>query len=72
MLNEDPEDNSMAGVSDKTIQMMAVVVEAVAQDPCEMLDDGEQEQDCREETSHQDDWCVTCMARAAWEAYSGE
>jgi hypothetical protein len=63
----------MAATSDKTIQMMAQVVEIVAQHPCELLgDDSDQVQDCREESEHTDDWCVTCLARAAWDAYLGE
>jgi len=63
----------MADVSDKAIRLMAEVVEAIAADPCEMLgDDSEQEQDCREETEHTDDWCVTCLAREAWAEYLGE
>jgi hypothetical protein len=57
----------MAAISDRVIQLMAEVVEAVSQDPCEMLgDDSEQIQDCRQESSHTDDWCTTCLARAPW------
>jgi hypothetical protein len=63
----------MAEISEKAIRMMAEVVEAVAEDPCEMLgDDSEQVQDCREESEHTDDWCTTCLARAAWAEYLGE
>ena len=63
----------MAETSAKTIQMMAEVAETIASDPCELLgDDSEQVQDCREESSHTEDWCVTCLARAAWAEYPGE
>ena len=63
----------MAETSAKAIQMMAEVVETIANDPCVLVgDDSEQVQDCREESEHSADWCVTCLARAAWAEYLGQ
>ena len=59
----------MTTTDEKAVRKLAEVVETVATEPCEAVAAGQEP--CPLQYDDQENWCLSCLAKRAWQDYLG-